>query len=118
MYVTGGSPPDPLQAFADISAIVTAAVALLAYFHFGLRSLRQRWRLEKYLRDEAPGKRGKGDAGARTVLHLIAAIGMTETEILDAAFRSRHVKLSTAADPDTGRASAIFLKYSANPSNE
>ena len=105
------APSDPLHFWADVASIATGIIAVLAYVQFGLRRLRQRWRLEKYLKKEAPALPEDGDTGARTPLRLVAAVGMTEAEIMDAAFRSKHINLLTAADPDTGRAAAILLRY-------
>ena len=34
----------------------------------------------------------------RTVLHLVANLGMSEAEIMDASFRSRHIIRRTSAD--------------------
>lgn len=102
---------DPLHTIADAAAIITAAVALGASFLLWLRRLRQRQRLEKYLKAERPEHRGKGDTGARTVLHLMAALGMSEGDVLNAAFRSKKVKRLTAADPESGRATAILLRF-------
>jgi hypothetical protein len=38
-------------------------------------------------------------------------VGLTEDEILQASFRSRHIKRLIATDPKTNRAEAILLAY-------
>lgn len=102
-----------LDMLDHIASIATALIATLAYSHFQIQRNRRRTRLEDYLKLEAPGKRSSGDKGRRTVLHLVGALGMTEAEILDAAFNSKHIKRTLAQDPATGHASAIYLEYSA-----
>ncbi len=70
--------------------------------------------LENYLRTNRD-ERGPDDRGRRTVLHLMAALAMSEADILDAAFRSKHIGRKTAADPETGRAVALYLFYDDGP---
>lgn len=96
---------------ADIAAIATAVVAGWAYFAFRYRRRRKRERLEQYLLEEAQQTMGD-DLGRRSVTHLMARVGMTEADILDAAFDSRHIERSVTTDPDTGRAGALMLSYS------
>jgi hypothetical protein len=43
--------------------------------------------LERYLAAEHPGKRNAGDKGRRTILHIVADLGMPVDDILDASFR-------------------------------
>jgi hypothetical protein len=65
----------------------------------------KRKRLEEYLRDE----RKKGRT-AIAVVHLVAELGMTEAEVLDASFRSRHIVRLHAPTSDSGP-SSIALEY-------
>lgn len=102
---------EPFHTAADISAIVTAVLAIIAYAHFGFRALRQRWRLERYLRGEYPGKRGDDDTGARSLVRLMADLGMTEAAVLDAAFRSKKIERVVRPDPDTNIADQIMLRF-------
>ena len=62
---------------------------------------------EKHLLEEQ--KRGI-DRGQRTVLHLMSRLRMTESEILDAAFRSNHVCPAVTVD-EQGRAEDILFEY-------
>ena len=62
--------------------------------------------LGQYLRDE----RSNGDKGQRTVTHLIAAVGLTEADIFDAAFDSDHIKRTTGKD-GKGIAAGLFFEY-------
>lgn len=45
----------------------------------------------------------------------MAALAMSEADLLDAAFRSKHIGRKTAADPETGRAVALYLFYDDGP---
>lgn len=101
---------DWLEAFANGASIVTAFVALVAagYVWFDLR--RKRQKLERYLKEVKQSATGS-DKGQRTLLHLIAKLGMTEAELLQASFRSKKVQRRLAKDDETGRASAMLLEY-------
>ncbi|THK33449.1 hypothetical protein EHS39_36285 [Ensifer sp. MPMI2T] len=51
-----------------------------------------------------------GDAGQRTVLHLVAHLGMSEAEIVDAAFRSKVIRRLVSVD-NQGKADRLLLVY-------
>ncbi|KZM50183.1 hypothetical protein [Labrenzia sp. OB1] len=92
---------------ANWAAILTAVVATTAYGRFLYQQIRQRRALENHLRSEMGAGR---DSGKRTVLHLMAALSLTEAEVLSAAFRSR--KISPAIITDTkGRADGLLFVY-------
>ena len=50
------------------------------------------------------------DQGQRTVTHLVAQLGMSESEVLDAAFSSEVVRRVSSVD-DRGRAARILFEY-------
>ena len=91
---------------ASWAALLTAGVAVLAYSLYQ----RERWkklsRLEAYLKAE----KTKGDKGQRTVLHLVAKLRMTESDVFDAAFRSKHLRCVTTSDAK-GRVDALLFEY-------
>lgn len=89
------------------AAILTAAVAVGAYGRYLYDRRLKRRRLEKYLEAE---KEAGTDQGRRTVMHLVARLGMTESEIVDAAFRSRHVSRVVGVD-ERGWADTLLLEY-------
>src|SRR5215468_8802949 len=95
---------DSLTDWADIAEIATAAVAIFAYARYLIGFWRRRKALEDYLKAELPGKRSPGDKGRRTVLHLVAALRMSEEDVLKAAFGNKRIASTTAADPETHRA--------------
>ena len=102
-----------LETIANVGAIVTAVITALVsswYFH---QRCQKRLRLENYLKAQKDAGANKGQ---RTVMHLVAALGMTEAEIVDAAFRSGHIERKVTVDQD-GAASRLLLEYSAKKSN-
>ena len=98
---------DLLEIAANWAAILTAGVATIAYMRFvGAQWLRRR-ALERHLREE---KLMGHDEGRRTVIHLMANLAMTESEVLQAGFQSRKVKPVPGKD-DQGRAARIYFEY-------
>ncbi|WFU01956.1 hypothetical protein QA648_17930 [Rhizobium sp. CB3171] len=101
-----------LEIFANIAAILTAVIAVWAYGRFLWERRQKRLRLESHLRDE---KEMRADEGQRTLLHLVANLGMSEIEIVDAAFRSKVIRRRVSLD-EQGRADRLLLEYeSGNP---
>lgn len=97
-----------LEFAAHWSAILTGLIALIAGCKYWWDRRSKRKHLERYLRDiKAKG----ADKGQRTVLHLTARLAMTENDILQAAFSSRHIESRVGTDPDTNRANTLFLEY-------
>lgn len=98
---------DSLEITSHWAAILTAVIAVIAYIHFGMGRVRKRWRLEAHLKAE----KAKGvDKGQRSLLNLVAELGMTETEIIDAAIRSRCI--SRRVKPNSqGFAGDLLLEY-------
>ncbi|WP_018240322.1 hypothetical protein [Ensifer sp. BR816] len=95
-----------LGAIANVAAILTALVAVVAYGHFLWERRQKRRRLESHLRDE----RHVGYTGERSLLHLTAHLGMSEAEVVDAAFRSKVIRRRVSAD-DQGRPHQLLLVY-------
>jgi hypothetical protein len=67
----------------------TAVVAVVAYGRYLIGYLHRRKVLEDYLRDEYAGKRSSVDKGRRTTLHLVGALGISEEDLLKAAFGNK-----------------------------
>jgi len=97
-----------LEITAHWAAILTALVAAGAYFRYRWDIHSKRIQLENYLKAEKSAARDKGQ---RTILHLMARLGLTEAEVLQASFGSKHMVRRIAADPTTLRADAILLEY-------
>jgi hypothetical protein len=94
-------PVNPLD--ADFASIATGIVAVVAYCGYRYSRSKRRWRLEGHLRDTLSSQAGQERAGEVNVPVLMAELGMTEAEILEAAFRSRKVKRVVRPD--------LYLKY-------
>ena len=96
-----------LGIIADWSAILTAAIAVLAFGKFELERRQRMSALERYLRNE---KLSGHDQGQRSVIHLMSRLSLSEGEILSAAFRSSKISCVTSVDAQ-GRADAIMFEY-------
>lgn len=98
--------------WANVSQIITGVLAIgtIAVYQWGMWSKQRE--LEKYLKAE---KDGGGDKGQRTVLHLMAHLGLTEDELLRASFRSGVIKRALAWDIN-GKATHILFEYMPNSS--
>jgi hypothetical protein len=90
------------------AAILTAGVATFAFGKYLFDKRARKEALEKYLK----GEKSKGeDQGQRSIVHLVARLGMTEAQILEASFQSDKIARRVAADKETGRASDILLEW-------
>lgn len=96
-----------LGLLANISAIATALIAAVTAIWFWRDARLKRLRLEQYLAaEQAKGE----DRGQRSVLHLMTKLGLTEAEILQASFRSRHIKRRIKSDAG-GMAAQMLLEF-------
>jgi hypothetical protein len=95
-----------LETLANFAQILTAIVAAGAAAYYGWDRRQKRLRLEEYLKAERQSPEPE-----HTVLHLMAALGMTEAELLHAGFRSAHVECLVHADPKTGLADKLLFAY-------
>ncbi|MEG6507469.1 hypothetical protein V6C03_00615 [Methyloligella sp. 2.7D] len=101
---------DGLEVVSQWAAILTAAVAVWAYAVYRCERYRKRKKLETYLkREKAVGK----DKGQRSILHLVARLRMSEADVMNAAFRSKHVSCLVAPD-FSNRAGMLLLEYAAD----
>lgn len=92
---------------ASIAAIATGLVAVWAYSAYVLTKCDRRKKLEAYLKD----RRSDGDGTYRqSVIHLMAYLRMTESQVYEAAFDSKHVIPSPGQD-NLGIANRVFFEY-------
>jgi hypothetical protein len=96
-----------LEIAADWAAILTAVIATVAYGRFLCEQLARKKTLEQHLREEKLQGR---DQGRRTVVHLMANLGMTEAEVLHAGLRSKLIRTVPGID-DQGRAVRLYFEY-------
>lgn len=104
-----------INVIANIAAILTAIVALVGYGIYRWDRCAQRRKLETYLKAQKENQSlmlTDNDQGQRSLLHLMAKVGMTEGELIQASFRSNHIKRVVATDRETGRANALLLEWS------
>jgi hypothetical protein len=97
-----------LDTIADLASILTAVVAAGAALWYWLCNWTKRKRLEEYLRQESLNNPSKH---THTVLHLMAQLGLTESEVFSASFASRHIVRRVRKDDDTGLAAHILFEY-------
>jgi hypothetical protein len=103
-----------LETSAAICEILTAVIAVMASLLYGVGFLWRRHELVKYLKDEynaKPRRYGPDDHARRSVMHCVAALRMSEDEILRAAFWSKKIESTPAVGAGTTRAEAIWLEY-------
>jgi uncharacterized iron-regulated membrane protein len=77
--------PHGLASVSDIATVLTAMIAAGFWGRYQWERRRKRLRLERHLRDYTHPRDGRGC----TLPELVANLGMSEQDILDAAFRSR-----------------------------
>ena len=99
--------PEILEIGANIASIVTAILAAAAFGLYKWDKYQKRIRLENHLRREhgEPGSRGP-----RPVIYLASELGMTEAEIMDAAFRSSCITREVTQSM-IGAPAMILLRY-------
>lgn len=105
-----------IEFLANLASIATAALAAGATIYFWCDSKRKREKLEKYMKEEKANPRSK-QSGKHSVVHLMAKLSLTESEVLHAAFRSSTIQTLAAKDDDTGLASEILLEHIDRKSN-
>lgn len=109
--IGGYNPPMPkLTDLSALASIATAVAAVGAWGYYLWTRWRKRLRLERYLKD-AKARAPEGKKGQHTIIHLMAECGMTEAEILDAAFRSKKISRPVRTEGASGHAVAILLEY-------
>ena len=101
-------PPNWLGLLANIAAIVTAVVAFAGSAWYVVERCAKRLRLESYLKAERDAGKYKGQ---RSMLHLVARVGLTEQEVLQASFRSRHIARVLTTNKLDGMAKDILFEY-------
>lgn len=98
---------DVLEVVSYIAAIGTAAVAICAWRKYEHDKATKREKLENYLKAE---KAKQVNQGQRTLNHLMAHVGLSHADILQAAFDSKKIKL-TPKESARGHAIGVWLEY-------
>jgi len=103
-----------LEIIANVASILTALVAAGAAGYYACDRRNKRTKLENYLRDE---KLSNPDRHTHTLLHLMAKLGLTESEILNASFRSRRIIRREHIDKATNLTDQILFEYQERPTS-
>jgi hypothetical protein len=96
-----------LEVAANISQVITGVIAVWAILAYEYRIWSKRTKLEEYLKAE---KATGTDKGQHTALHLMAKLGLTQDEVLQASFRSKVIARRLKVGDD-GLASQILFEY-------
>lgn len=103
---------DTIECIANVASIFTAIVAggvACWYYVAGHQRMRK---LEGYLKAEKESSINlREDRGQRSLLNVMARVGLTEEEALQASFRSRYIKRLLAAHAPTHLATDILFEY-------
>jgi len=103
---------ETIEIAGNASAILTALVATLAGVGYKYAAWKKTKCLEDYLRSEKQKNiTSREDKGQRSILHLMARVGLTESEILQASFKSRYIKRLLTTSAATHLANDILLEY-------
>src|SRR5947209_1346351 len=89
--------PMTLNDAANYASVITPIVGLSAWGWYEFGRWCKRRKLEQYLKGEKETETG-GDHGQRTILHVMTYVGLTESEVLQASFNSKHVIRRLKAD--------------------
>jgi hypothetical protein len=105
---------EELETLSHIAAIITPICGVIIWFLYKFDALQKQKKLEQYLKEEKAkvGIRQENDGGRRSMLHLMVNVGLTEAEILQASFKSKHIKRWPYADESIKSAMDIFFEYS------
>jgi hypothetical protein len=104
---------EALEVAGQLSAIATFVIASGGYMYYRWDFYSKRSKLEAYLKNArataSDDRRGK--QGQHTYFHLMKEVGLTETEILQASFKSKHIERSSIVDKQTNRAVGLLFSY-------
>lgn len=100
---------DIVGMLADACAILTAIIAVWFFIRVRCGENDKLTKVENYLKAEKAAAKD-GDKGQRSILNIIAKVGLSEEEILKASFQSKNIRRLLKSDQD-GYAAAILLWY-------
>lgn len=100
-----------IEVLANISAILTALVAVFFFCTYKYEQRQKEKSLESYLKlEKEMGIKTATNDGRRTILHLVEKLGLTESEILQISFRSKCINRFVSPE-NSGRATDLLLQY-------
>jgi hypothetical protein len=107
---------EPLEIVADITAILTFIGAVWAWCHYHHGLVQKQKILEECLKVHGQPFKEKGEPGEFNFIYIIANTGLTESEIIQASFRSKLIERRVPADSE-GYAKEIRFRYNDSPSS-
>ena len=93
---------------SNAAAILTAGLAVWFWAYYRCDISNKRVLLENHLRDE---KATSDDRGQRSILNLMAELGLTEDEILRASFKSKKILRKIHVNKETHLADYLLFEY-------
>jgi len=84
-----------LHDWADIAVIGTATVGIYGYCKYRCDLSHKMKRLEEYLHKAKTEDLANGKHGQHSIYHLVSRVGLTEDEVIQASFRSKHIVCKT-----------------------
>ena len=109
-----------VSCLANISAILTAAVAVLWFAHDNCDKRNKQAKLEQYLDEKWRAYKAATNSKLlyrHSIIHLVAELGLTEDEVLQASFRSNKIRRKLMED-DKGIAKGILLEHIDSPEED
>jgi|HubBroStandDraft_6_1064221.scaffolds.fasta_scaffold466210_2 hypothetical protein len=103
---------DLLEVVANIASITTAIVAVWFWCYYQFTLWRKRDKVEEHLAEE---KKLGTDKGQRTIAHIMAEVGLTEADVLQAVFSSKKIIRRKDVDPVTRKTRGLWLEYKGTP---
>jgi len=106
------TPQDCLSFLANMAAVATGIVAVVAGCNVLWRRRERRIRLEKYLEKERSDDEQLGHYGIRNIVHLMGNCSMSQAQVLEAAFASRKIRSWVAKDGEDGPDAVLMFQFS------
>jgi len=100
-----------ISIFANLVVIATGIAAIYYVLELMFLKHRKRQALERYLLAQRESSLNPDDQGMRSVLHLMAKLKLTESEVYDAAFSSHNVVCPDIGPLDGGRGTEVVFQY-------
>lgn len=109
---------DYLDIGAGVAAIATSVIAVVAYSYYRFGSWQRRRRVVAKLHEVAAQHPDPQTVMLQevSVLLLMADLGMTEAQVLEAAFGNKYIIATPRGGASEPAASSIFLRYIHPPS--
>ena len=102
---------DWIRIIANIASITTAILASVAWGNFKFEARKKMRKMETYLKEAKESDAKIGKRGLRSILNLMARVGLTEDEVLKSSFKSAHIKRALGTEEGSELASVILFEY-------